>query len=387
MAIECDVLVVGAGPAGSSAARAAAMGGAKTILIDKKKEVGVPVQCAEGIGKYLFPYLPFPIPKKLLKWKIEGMRFHADQVSISRKGELWDGYSIDRNEFDKWLVDKAISAGAQLGRANELIDLKIDNGGIVQKARIKTQKKEIDICPRVVIGADGAESTVLKLLGLYNPKKEDVAEVYSWEMSNLKLKEPHFEQIYFGDFAPEGYGYIFPKTMHSANVGVGGICSKKKIREKFYEFLENGNVEEQVADSTFIKEKKGKAVIRDIVDNEIIRNVILAGDSGNHNIKPFIEGILPAVISGNLAGEVGCLKYLGKKIELREYKEKLVSLMPESFRESEKIIQKVYEWESMGKEKHLLFLGLASEIFMLEKIGEIEDMNYKKLESKILEKG
>jgi len=59
MSIECDVLVVGAGPAGSSAARAAAMNGAKTIFIDKKEEIGKPVQCAEGIGEDLFSYLPF----------------------------------------------------------------------------------------------------------------------------------------------------------------------------------------------------------------------------------------------------------------------------------------------------------------------------------------
>ena len=59
MVIKCDVLVVGAGPAGSSAARAAAEAGASTICIDKKEEIGHPVQCAEGIGTYLFPLLPF----------------------------------------------------------------------------------------------------------------------------------------------------------------------------------------------------------------------------------------------------------------------------------------------------------------------------------------
>ena len=57
MTIECDVLVVGGGPAGCSAARAAAMKGLKTILIEEHEEIGSPVQCAEGIGKYLTVYL------------------------------------------------------------------------------------------------------------------------------------------------------------------------------------------------------------------------------------------------------------------------------------------------------------------------------------------
>lgn len=78
MVIRCDVLVVGAGPAGSSAARAAAEAGAHTILIDKKKEIGVPVQCGEGIGTYLFPFLPFKIPAEQVVWKLTGISFWAD---------------------------------------------------------------------------------------------------------------------------------------------------------------------------------------------------------------------------------------------------------------------------------------------------------------------
>jgi digeranylgeranylglycerophospholipid reductase len=75
MQIECDVLVVGGGPAGSSAARSSALSGAKTIFIDKKKEIGYPVKCAEGISEILLYYLPFKIPKEQLPWKIEGMYF------------------------------------------------------------------------------------------------------------------------------------------------------------------------------------------------------------------------------------------------------------------------------------------------------------------------
>jgi len=100
--IECDVLVVGGGPAGSSAARAAAKKGLKTILIDKKEEIGKPVQCAEGIGSYLFPFMPFEIPKEQLIWKTEGMYFWADDIAIKEEGDKWSGYSINRANWDKW---------------------------------------------------------------------------------------------------------------------------------------------------------------------------------------------------------------------------------------------------------------------------------------------
>jgi len=72
MSIKCDVLVIGAGPAGCSAARAAAKNGADTILIEKEKQI-TQIPCAEGLGSYLFPLLPFKIPKELLIWRINGI--------------------------------------------------------------------------------------------------------------------------------------------------------------------------------------------------------------------------------------------------------------------------------------------------------------------------
>ena len=82
--IKCDVLVVGAGPGGSSAARASVKKGLKTIIIEEDEEVGIPVQCAEGIGSYLFHYLPFEIPKNQLIWKIDGIFFRTDNILIKK---------------------------------------------------------------------------------------------------------------------------------------------------------------------------------------------------------------------------------------------------------------------------------------------------------------
>ena len=51
--IETDVLVIGGGPAGSSAAKHAALGGAKVILLDKRSEIGAPKRCAEGVDNFI----------------------------------------------------------------------------------------------------------------------------------------------------------------------------------------------------------------------------------------------------------------------------------------------------------------------------------------------
>ncbi|MEM4347620.1 MAG: NAD(P)/FAD-dependent oxidoreductase [Candidatus Altiarchaeota archaeon] len=385
MAIKCDILVIGAGPAGSSAARAAAINGAKTIFIDKKKEVGIPVKCAEGIGKYLFPYLPFKIPKEQLRWRIDGMIFLAENISIKREGEIWDGYTVDREKFDKWLSTLAIREGAKLFLDTELIDFDIKNDE-VKKAIIRRNEKLIEIEPKVIIGADGVESTVLKLLGEYKPKRGHISEVHSWEMKNLKLKNPHFEQIYIGDFTPSGYAYIFPKSRTEANVGVGGIFPERKLEHYFEEFLNIKQVKEQLKDAKFVNERSKKAVVGDITNKWIHGNVLLAGDAANHSLKPFIEGILPAIISGNLAGELAAKMHKGEEVKMGHYLESIEKSLHPHFRASKELEEIIKRWfETKGREKHLLFLGLVAGLFELERLDEIEEMSYEALEAKLLE--
>ncbi|MEM0466922.1 MAG: NAD(P)/FAD-dependent oxidoreductase, partial [Candidatus Thermoplasmatota archaeon] len=300
--IKCDVLVVGAGPAGCAAARSAAKNGAKTIFIDKKKEVGVPVLCGEGIGEYLFSYLPFKIPKDQLIWKIDGLFFWAEDISVEKVGGYWNGYSVDRSKFDKWLSSLAIQQGADLWVNTELVGLDLDGDGNVKKAVVIRGGEEIEIIPRVVIAADGCESTVLKILGLYTPERGYLAEVYSWEMKNLELFNPYLEQIYLGDFTPSGYAYIFPKSKKVANVGVGGIYPEKKLEQYFNEFLEVTHVKKQVKNAEYVIEKTKKTPWRNIQDDWIIGNTIFAGDAANQTFKPLGEGILPSIIGGDLAG-------------------------------------------------------------------------------------
>lgn len=315
MAISCDVLVVGAGPAGSSTARVAAMNGAKTIFIDKKKEIGVPVQCAEGIGKYLFPYLPFRIPKEQLIWRIDGMSYWTEGISVNHTSSVFHGYSVDRRNFDKWVAELAIDSGAKLLTESELINLETDEENNVKSATVKTPKKDLKIQPKVIVGADGCESSVLNLLGLYKPREGDIAEVYCLEMENLKIEKPHIQKIHLGDFAPTGWGYVFPKSKTRANVGIGEILPKGDLEPKFHEFMEEYEPMRKMInkDTKIVADKISKVRHRDIVDRWIYGNVLLVGDAINQNIKPYYEGILPAIICGNVAG-----KFVGDMVKGRE---------------------------------------------------------------------
>lgn len=386
MSIKCDILVVGAGPAGSTAARSAVLRGAKTIIVDKKEEIGYPVQCAEGIGEYLFPYLPFKIPQEQLIWKIDGMFFWADNISIERSGSHWKGYSVNRKKFDKWLSKLAVDNGAELWTNAELTDLELDEVDNVKKAIINRNEKHFEVSPKVVIGADGCESTVLKLLDLYNPKRGDLAEVYSWEMKNLNLYKPHFEQIFIGDFSPGGYSYIFPKSNNIANVGVGGIYPEREMKKHFEEFLEIPHVKKQMDNAEFIIEKSKKAVCNDLTDKWIYRNVLLTGDAANQNLKPFIEGILPSVICGDIAGKIAFDMHAKKNIHNEQYLREVKRALDPNFEISKQLQEHIpYIFSKKGEKKYLQFFGMVTELINSETSKEIENMNYDELKSKLLE--
>jgi len=382
MALKCDVLVVGSGPAGSSAARAAAKSGTKTVFIDRKEEIGVPVQCAEAIGKYLFPFLPFKIPEEQLIWKTEGMIFYADDINIERRGSFWDAYAVNRKDFDTWLANSAVKEGAELLTSAELVDMDIKNEYEVKSAVIKTSDGEIVIEPKVIIAADGIDSTMLKLLG-FKIKKGNIGEVFGFELKNLSIDNPNFEHLFIGDFAPGGYAYIFPKSKHIANVGVAALSPEKSLEEYYDEFLEIPEVKRQVKGGITVEEKSGKVPIRYSTDMWVYGNVLLAGDAAGQTLKPFAEGILPAVICGDIAGKTAS-DYLKGKISLNAYSKRVRARLGNFLKMSDKIIDIAYELaESETKEGELLRLCLSANVISLKQISRLSETNRDVIKKKI----
>ena len=118
MVTEVDVLVIGAGPAGSTAAKHAALGGADVLLIDKKSEIGAPKRCAEGVSIGGLEALGIePNPRWITK-KLDGVRMVSpngtDVWLTSDKVELPEaGYILERKVFDKFMAMDAARAGSR----------------------------------------------------------------------------------------------------------------------------------------------------------------------------------------------------------------------------------------------------------------------------------
>ena len=383
LSVDCDVLVVGAGPAGSSAAMRAAIGGAKTLFIDKKKEVGVPVQCAEGIGSYLTSFLPFKIPSDHLILKIGGVSFSVNDIIVERTGGMWSGYAINRAEFDKWLAGNAVKAGANLQLETEIIDLETRDDFIVTKVGVKTKSGVKEIRPKVVIAADGVDSKVLKLLG-FKINLEKTGSVYSFELGGLDLKT-NYDHIFFGDFAPGGYGYVFPLSNNRANIGVAALFKKREMKNFYNKFIELSEMKKIINSNSYvIIEKKGFVPFLPQTEKWHYGNVLLAGDAANQNIKPFVEGILPSIICGDIAGHCAA-EHIKKGDRLDLYKETVNKKLDYIFEYSDNLANIMYDLGKNPDNKyHLIRLGIASDLFSLKELDYLNTLDYSSLKEIML---
>jgi digeranylgeranylglycerophospholipid reductase len=235
--MKYDVVVVGGRIGGSVSSMIASQNDLDVLMIEKKQEIGIPVQCAEGTMLSTFQTLDMKPSKKFVCNEVNGATAHAPNgrpinLETLPLGNFMDnsefkGYILDRKVFDKHLAIESAKAGTDIMMKTTVKDLIIEKGqicGVVAKHLGKTMEIKADI----VIAADGVESKMSRLAGLQNHwKPQDVGSCAQFEMVGLDI-DPQRLYFYFGrEIAPGGYLWIFPKGEDTVNIGVGVRNSQK----------------------------------------------------------------------------------------------------------------------------------------------------------------
>ncbi|NOZ76739.1 MAG: NAD(P)/FAD-dependent oxidoreductase [Euryarchaeota archaeon] len=347
-------MVVGAGPAGASAAAAAAGKGLKTLLIEKWEKAPQEVFDV-AIGAYLMPFLPFRIPQELLTWDIDRLVFRCGRISIERAGGAWKSYAVDRERFDSWLRERAVEEGAELRLGTEVLDLEL-RGGMVAGVRVTGGDV---LRPGVLIAADGTDSAVRRKAGL-NRQDPIIGQGIGYELEGAELLYPHGDQFFFGSFAPGGYGHLFPLGENRAGVGVGSILTGD-IESCLEGFLELPGVREQVGGARVVKRKRAPVPFDRLSEGIQYGNLLLAGDAASQNIKPLMEGYLPSIICGDIAGKSAAEAILeGREMRYEERVRKRLGLL---FDESDKYVGLIKELTGVREEvQYLLLMGLCANV-------------------------
>jgi len=321
--MQCDVLVVGAGPAGSMAAKTAAEKNVEVIVIERNKNVGYPVRCAEGINKFLFKDTGIKKDDSFIEQEINGTKVYFYNEIYELKSEQWKGYTVDRTIFDSYLAKQAEKAGARLLTDTKAIGIRKNQDRWVVKTETKKTYKNIKA--KIVIGADGFECNIGKWVGIKNRWDEnEVCKCYELLLDCPNLTESDKFHMAFGEEFPMGYAWVFPKRK-KANVGVG--VAKKVSTIKALDFFINKypGVDKILGRNYSIIEKRGGSIPMSgpkNIDETVSDGIILAGDAAGM-VEPITgEGIGPSMISGISAGETAsnCIRNKKwRKSDLEEY--------------------------------------------------------------------
>ena len=301
-----DLLVIGLGPGGGSAAGQAAAGGLDVLAVDRRQVIGEPVQCAEFIPNPMGSYARTH-PVRLQS--ITGMQ--SILPSGAAHASDFPGLMIDRAEFDRAIARAAEDHGAELWTASRLTALQPAE----RVATIRRNGQEQTVRYRVLVAADGPHSTVATWLGLA-PLPTVITRQYT-----VPLRQPLDDTIiWLSDDYPGGYAWLFPRG-DVANLGLGldpGLQPDLKgpLERLHRQLVEQGRIGPEVLRRT------GGAIPVGGPRDRLHQGVILfVGDAAGLTHPITGAGIAAAVVSGEHAGNAAAAFLNGDAGALAEYEE------------------------------------------------------------------
>ncbi len=298
------------------------MTGLRTLCLDKRREIGVPVQCGEFMASNsevvsLFPRVGeveslYDLPEELKEARTRVIRIFSP--SLRAYDVPFEGYTVRRDRVDKHWAGLAEKEGSEI-----MTDCLVRH---VRGVEVVTSRGVFN--GRVIVGADGPFSLVARSVGL-NPPKELAAAI------NCDVDGSFDDalEIYFGSLAPGGYAWVIPKN-GSANVGLGVWHRYRGHLSKLLQsFLETKGFTTDSWTGGWVPEMG--PVPRTVSDN-----VLLVGDAAGHVMPTNGGGVNLAMLCARIAGYV-IADHLQKGLPLEEYERRWRSVAGEALETGVKI--------------------------------------------------
>lgn len=298
-----DVLVVGAGPAGSLAAKEAADAGCSVLLVEKRPAIGLPLRCAEGIVREDLEEF-FQPDKKWISACIDKAFFTGPdgrRITVMSKSGETVGYTLNRKIFDAELAWQAEEAGSEV-YVHALAEPLIEDGRVAG-AKITYHGAEHIVHAKIVIACDGVESAFSKAAGIDTTVSlKELDSCVQYYVSGIDWDESANGFWFSKTESPGGYIWVFSKGKGRANIGIGipGIESETGRRAKD---LLDAFVQKHFPDAVVLEKISGGVSICKPLKCTVDDNLIIAGDAARLSDPLTGGGIYNAFVSGKLAGK------------------------------------------------------------------------------------
>ncbi|MGI8554485.1 MAG: geranylgeranyl reductase family protein [Dehalococcoidia bacterium] len=211
-----DAVVAGAGPAGAATAREIAQQGFRVLLLEEHQRVGRPSHCSGLVSPRTLALAG--IGDDLIINRITGAVIHSPAgAELAIGGDRLHALAIDREGFDRALVQRAQDAGAELALGTKVISSDCLNGQLL--VRVRYRRRDLFIQTRLLIGADGAQSRVARGLDTHTLDSDRVvglgAEV------KLSTAYPQCAHVFVGrGVAPGFFAWVIPLGRERARLGI-----------------------------------------------------------------------------------------------------------------------------------------------------------------------
>jgi len=230
----CDVLVIGAGPGGGSAALHASRAGLSVMIVEADPEVGVPVHCGECLSQMAIDNLDLELPEDVIALDCKGIRVIFPDGTKKLLTEK--GYVLEKHLFEQWLADEAVTAGASLHLSHRVttMERKFNSENQFSNWIIDGRGDHFPIECKAVIDASGVAGVATKILDMKT--EVEVIAGFQYEMHEIP-NDGYLDFYLWPEYSPHGYVWMIPKKEGRANVGLVTTDKKGAIKylDKFIE--------------------------------------------------------------------------------------------------------------------------------------------------------